>query len=125
KGQTISAEVHAARLGSPLDSRLEVRGPDGRLLCENDDHFGADSLLHFRAPADGTYQVRIHDTNRRGGQNYVYRLTLTTGPYVERVYPLGGRRGSKVKLHLEGPGTPREPVEVTLPAGTARGHTQR
>ncbi len=124
KGQTISAEVHAARLGSPLDSRLEVRGPDGRLLAENDDRFGTDSLLHFTAPADGKYQVRIHDTDRRGGPNYVYRLTLTAGPYVERAFPLGARRGTKGRFHLSGPGTPREPVEVALPA-TAGAHLQR
>src|SRR2546428_12770161 len=36
KGQVISAEVCAARLGSPLDSRLEIRDPQGRRIAEND-----------------------------------------------------------------------------------------
>src|SRR5947207_5852857 len=55
KGQTISCEVEAARLGSPLDSRLEVLDPSGRFIAENDDTFGADSFVRFTAPADGTY----------------------------------------------------------------------
>src|SRR5262245_5004590 len=47
KGQTVSCTVEAARLGSPLDSRLEVRDPEGRMIAENDDAFGADSFLRF------------------------------------------------------------------------------
>jgi hypothetical protein len=120
KGQTACCEVHAARLGSPLDSRLEVLDPQGRVIAENDDAFGADSYLHFTAPGDGKYRVRIHDTNFRGGPAYVYRLTLTTGPRVERSYPLGGRRGSKTRFEFVGPGLPSEAVEVTLPADGPR-----
>src|SRR5262249_37280410 len=61
KGQTITCEVNAARLGSPLDSRLEVLDPHGKPVAENDDGRGADSFLRFTAAADGKYQVRIHD----------------------------------------------------------------
>jgi hypothetical protein len=116
KGEAITAEVVAARFGSPLDSRLEVRGPDGRVLAENDDTFGADSLVHFTADRDGKYLVRIHDVNRGGGQNFVYRLTLTAGPFIDRVYPLGGRRGSKVRFEPRGHGLSGGPVELQLPA---------
>jgi hypothetical protein len=100
RGQAVNCEVHAARLGSPLDARLEVRDPQGRPVAENDDAFGADPFLRFTAQADGTYQVRIHDVSFRGGQAYVYRLTLTTGPHVDWVYPLGGRRGSQVGFEV-------------------------
>jgi hypothetical protein len=117
KGQSISCEVYAARLGSPLDSRLEVRDPRGRRIAENDDAFGADSFVRFTAPADGTYQVRIHDISFRGGQAFVYRLTLTADPWVDRVYPLGGRRGSKTRFELAGQGLPTGPVDIRLPAG--------
>jgi hypothetical protein len=120
KGQTVCCEVHAARLGSPLDSRLEVLDPQGRVLAENDDAFGADSYLHFTAPRDGKYQVRIRDANFRGGPAYVYRLTLTEGPRVERCYPLGGRRGSRTRFEFTGPGIPSEVVEVALPADGPR-----
>ena len=42
--------------------------------------------------------MRIGDINSGGLQNYVYRLTLTDGPWVESVYPLGGRRGTSVEV---------------------------
>ena len=57
--------------------------PDGRVVAENDDAFGADSFVRFTAAADGKYGVRIRDANGSGGPAYVYRLTLTTAPYVE------------------------------------------
>jgi hypothetical protein len=38
--------------------------------------FGRDSRLHFEAPADGTYQVRIGDARGLGGSNFAYRLTI-------------------------------------------------
>jgi hypothetical protein len=123
RGQTICAEVHAARLGSPLDSRLEVLDPQGRTIAENDDTFGADSFVRFTAATDGKYQVRIHDINYRGGQAYVYRLTLTADPHVDRAYPLGGRRGTTARFELAGQGLPREPVELALPADAEQDHS--
>ena len=104
--------VNAARIGSPLDASLAVLDAGGRVLAENDDSAGKDPVLRFVAPADGTYRVRIRDANNQGGQAYVYRLTLTGDPYVDRVYPLGGRRGQNVALHLFGQGVPEKPIDV-------------
>lgn len=115
RGQSVVCDVHAARFGSPLDARLEVRDPHGRRLVESDDVRGADPHLRFTAPEDGIYQVRIHDTRMQGGQAFVYRLTLTSGPYVERVYPLGGRRGGALRLALTGQAVPAT-IDVALPA---------
>jgi hypothetical protein len=125
KGQTITCEVWAARLGSPLDSRLEVIDPSGRKIAENDDTFGADSMVRFTAAVDGKYQVRIQDVSFRGGPAYVYRLTLTADPNVDRVYPLGGQRGHKVALELTGQGLPKEPIEVQLPVAGPRDLTHQ
>jgi hypothetical protein len=125
KGQAVTCEVHAARLGSPLDARLEVLGPDGRPLAENDDARGADPLLRFTPPADGTYQVRIRDANLKGGPAYVYRLTLTAGPYVDRTYPLGGRRGTTTHFALEGQAVPAAadvPISADAPAAYVHLH---
>jgi len=37
---------------------------------------GTDSKIHFTAPADGTYLVRVTDTRGYGGENFVYRLLI-------------------------------------------------
>ena len=101
-GQVITCSVNAARIESPLDARLEVRGPDGARIVENDDHFGADPLVRFRAEVDGRYEVRIHDINYLGFQNYVYRLTIRAGKYIDHVFPLGAKQNSTTNFHFYG-----------------------
>jgi hypothetical protein len=120
KGQAVRCEVHAVRLGSPLDAHLEVFDPAGRRLVENVAAAGTDPVLHFTAPSDGKYQVRIRDVRMQGGQAFVYRLTISADPFVERTYPLGGRRGHKTRFVLFGQGLPADTVEIALPADGPR-----
>ena len=115
RGRAVTCEVMAARLGSPLDSRLEVRDSDGRRIAENVDALGVDSRLSFVPPKDGRYSVRIHDVKFNGLQNYVYRLTITDGPYVTSMFPLGGRRGTTVQFALQGANLGNKTASIELP----------
>jgi len=115
EGKGYTCEVMAARLGSPLDSHLELRGPDGRRLAENTDAIGSDSRISFVAPETGIYQLRIHDVQFAGLQQYVYRLTITDGAYVEGVYPLGWIRGEQLELELVGQNLGAGTTTVTVP----------
>jgi hypothetical protein len=119
-GQQVCCEVNAARIGSPLDSRIEIRSPDGVVLAENVDALGIDSFLRFVAPKSGRYECRIHDIEFGGLQHYVYRLTIRQGPHLETVYPLGGRRGEKVTLQLSGSKLPSEQASVQIPKDADR-----
>jgi hypothetical protein len=85
-GETIVAEVHARRLGSPLDSFVKITGPDGKVIALNDDHYDAasgfntdhaDSYLMAKLPADGKYYVHLGDTRRHAGKAYAYRLRIS------------------------------------------------
>lgn len=125
KGQTIVCEVNAARIGSPLDSRLEVRDARGRRIAENIDALGVDSRLTFTAPETGRYSVHIHDVNFGGLQSYVYRLTISAGPHVESVFPLGGRRGSSVRFQFRGANLSAKPQTMRLPKRDAPFHIHR
>lgn len=118
KGEAVRCEVRATRLGAPLDARLEVRDPQGRRITESDAPAGGDPVLTFTAPADGEYQVRIQDALSLGGQAHVYRLTLTAEPFVERVFPLGGRRDSTLNLDIVGQAVPNK-QSVTIPKDAA------
>jgi hypothetical protein len=64
----------------PPGTKLSPNGlPVARLYYRNDDGgpgYGADSLLHFTAPADGEYIVRIRDAESGGGESYAYRLSV-------------------------------------------------
>jgi hypothetical protein len=86
-GQTIVAEVDARRLDSPLDSFLKITDGSGRVLAFNDDHedaeagtntHDADSYIMFKLPADGIYYVHLGDTARHGGDDYAYRLRISS-----------------------------------------------
>ena len=119
-GERFSCEVNAARIGSPLDSRIEIRSPDGSVLTENVDGLGIDSFVQFVAPKAGRYECRIHDIEFGGLQHYVYRLTIRKGPYLKSVYPLGGQRGDSVALQLSGSDLPTEQATVAVPKDSDR-----
>ena len=81
KGQRLVFRVRARELGSPLDAVANVFVRNGRHLGGNDDLRGdPDSLVRFRAPADGEYDVRIRDFLNRGGESFVYRLEVGPEP---------------------------------------------
>ena len=118
-GQILNCAVDADRLGSPLEPWLEALDPEGVRIADATPSKESDARLAFVAPKDGTYTVKIHDVNVKGAQNYVYRLTLTTGPSVERVFPLGGRRGSSTIFAPMGLSASGLPETLTLTSNNA------
>ena len=100
KGQRIVAEVVAARIGSPLDSRLEVFDPHGRKIADNDDVSSTDSRLRFTALEEGKYRLRIVDANQQGGPAYVYRLTVAADTTVERSEDAPSQPVADFQVHL-------------------------
>ncbi|MEZ6044829.1 MAG: PPC domain-containing protein [Planctomycetaceae bacterium] len=120
-GEVLHAEVMAARIGSPLDARLELRNAEGLLIAENDDHYGADSFLKFELPTTGQYAIHITDVNYAGLQPFVYRLTVSTGPHLESVYPLGARKGEETEFTLLGSQLPQATAMLTLSENPSSG----
>jgi hypothetical protein len=97
KGQTLVASLEANHtLRSPMDGVLQILSADGFVLDQNNDFRGLDPQLAFTAPKDGTYVARVFafpatpDSSIRyaGAETYVYRLTLTTGGFLDYVTPL-------------------------------------
>ncbi len=76
QGAGVVISVFARRLRSPLDAVIGVCDSAGKWLAGNDDAAGADSVLNFTPPADGEYEIRIHDHLRRGGDLFVYRIEI-------------------------------------------------
>jgi hypothetical protein len=77
KDQQLDFTIWARRLGSPLDSVLEIYNDKGAKIGNNDDSGGPDSYLRWKAPADGDYYLSVHDQLGRGGPDFVYRLEVT------------------------------------------------
>ena len=43
---------------------------------DSDRKMGVDSRIHFLAPEDGSYLIRVSDSRGYGGERFVYRLVL-------------------------------------------------
>lgn len=129
-GQTLVASLAAkGTLGSPMDGVLQVLGPRGFVLEHNDDDHGFDPQIVFTAPSDGDYGVRVfafpETANSSiafaGGANFIYRLTLTTGAFVDHVEPMSvgrvagtGETPVAQRLKLRGWNLPPELAELSV-----------
>src|SRR5439155_26317331 len=77
------------------------------VATQNHDAVGLDPQIAFTATRRGPYLVRLFafpatpDSGIRfaGGDDYIYRLTLTTGPFIDHALPLAApREESQVAL---------------------------
>ncbi|MFH5804575.1 PPC domain-containing protein [Alienimonas sp. DA493] len=78
KGQSLRFDVFGSRLGSPIDPELRILAWDGRGLKSGGDRVGLDAREDFSLPEDGVYVVEVHDHLKRGGENYVYRVEVSS-----------------------------------------------
>jgi len=95
-GATFVASIESRRsLSTPADPVLQLLSPDGFVIEQNDDHHGFDPQIVHTVQQDGTYYVRVFAFPATpnstiafaGSSDYVYRLALTTGPFVDHVVP--------------------------------------
>jgi hypothetical protein len=116
-GQTLVASLQAnQQLGSPMDAVLQVLCPEQFVRDQNDDDSGLDPQLFYTAAHDGLHYLRVFafpampDATVRfaGGPNFVYRLTLTTGPFVHHALPLAVARSTPQPVKVVGWNLPAE-----------------
>ena len=136
KGQTLVAQVDANwRLGFPVDPILQVLTANGTVIEQVDDDHGFDPMIAFAAPADGTWLVRVfgfpaapNSTIRfAGAADYIYRLTLTTGPVANHAQPAAVQRGTEASAKLVGwnlPETLSQPFKVDAAALPGLAHAE-
>jgi hypothetical protein len=122
RGQRVSVEVVAARIGSPLDPVLRLLDASGRELAWADDSPGAGGdcrLAHTFADA-GRYRIEVRDAAYDGGPNHRYRLRVGDFPLAVVPFPLGGRRGSAGLFTLLGDGCESVPPVILAVRADAR-----
>lgn len=124
KDQTLIAAVEANwRLGSPVDMVVQIVSASGAVVGQVDDDRGFDPLIAFTAPADGTWYVRTFgfpatpnsSIRFSGGAEYAYRLTLTTGPFVNHSVPAAVSHESDDTVRLVGWNLPEELQQPVTP----------
>lgn len=128
-GQTLVAAIDAnTRLGSPIDTVLQVTLPNGIVLADNHDDLGLDPRVTYTPQQSGRYLVRLFGFSStpntrialQGGDDCVYRLTITTGAYVTHAVPLSVPVDEPGQVELFGWNLP-SPADADV---TAYGHPQ-
>ena len=111
QGQSVVGAMAAnGPLGSPMDGLLQVVTPRGFVVAQNDDALGLDPLVAWTARREGVHLVRAFafpsKTNSSirlaGGNNFIYRLTLTSAPFIDYSMPLAVSRGKPSTVALSG-----------------------
>lgn len=130
KDQRWEARIFARRLGSPLDSVIQIRRHQGPGLAGNDDSAGPDSVARFTCPEDGRYVIEVRDLLGAGGPEFTYflelvpitaKLTLTMsasgGPQAAVAIPKGNRRAILINARRQDFGGPLTVTPQGMPAG--------
>lgn len=115
-GQRLFLECLAEEIDSRMDATVVLADAAGQELVRSR-HGG---FLDFTAPSNGTWLVGVADFLYRGGADYFYRLTLSTGPRVDYVFPPAVLPGTTTNITVYGRNLPGgRPAKVRLPDGTA------
>lgn len=115
KGQRLVLEVEARRAGSALDPVISVLDSQGNALARNQDApgLGVDCRVEVSFPADGEYYALVHDARFSEQEKNFYRLKIGSFTYAQGLFPLGWKRGEKVKVRFVGGNLPA-PVETVV-----------
>ncbi len=120
KGQRITAEVEAMRLGSALvdcyvaildKKRFELDARDDCALSLQDPY------ASVVAPEDGSYVIVVRESSYAGNGGSRYILHVGEAPRPAIAYPAGGKAGSEAEVKFIGDVRGDFVEKVKLPAG--------
>ncbi len=113
KGQHVLLSCLALSIDSRMQAAVEVYDAAGRLLGANrryqgGRHYpGSDALVDVTLPDNGDYYVRVyHFTYIQGNAEHFYRLTISTAPWIDAVFPPAVEPGKPATLTVYGRNLP-------------------
>lgn len=118
KGQRITAEVEALRLGrSALDPFVAILDANGKQLAGSEDTaFGfQDGVVSILAPEKGDYLVLVRESAFGGKDDFHYRLHVGDFPRPTAVYPVAAQVGKSAKISFLGDPKGELIHEITFP----------
>jgi len=88
----------------------------GEMASAQSGRFAPDPVLLFEVKKSGDYRLEIRDALRRGREDFVYRVTAGSIPFVTGIYPLGGRPDTGANVELSGWNLPCRTSAFQVPA---------
>ncbi len=120
--QTLTIEVFARRLGSPLDSIIFLYDSRGRELAYCDDARGlsTDAQISHEFVEPGEYIIEVRDIRYSGGGNHFYRMRIGDFPAVNTAYPMAVASGVETRVDFAGVSIDMaDPAFLNVPAGAS------
>ena len=88
KGQRVVLSCQSATIDSRLSAGLQLFDAAGRELAAHRPQRHGDPVIDCTLPADGDYLVRLCEfTHAIGSPEHFYRLSISTLPWIDLVYP--------------------------------------
>ena len=107
KGQRIVVACLSSSLDGRANPMIEIFDANGRKLASNRNYRDTDAVADLTLPADGDYYVRLFQFAYQGGTaDYFYRLTISTTPWIDCVFPPAIEMGKPTAVTLYGRNLP-------------------
>lgn len=126
KGQRIVLSCLASSIDSRFTPAIELYDAKGKQLAGNRNYNERDALTDCVLPEDGDYYVRLFQfTHTQGSPEHFYRLSITTAPWIDAVFPCVVEPGKTTSVTVYGRNLPggkpdgdleKATVPVTAPA---------
>jgi hypothetical protein len=116
KGQRVIVSCLASSIDSRLVAAVELYDSMGRQLGSSRHYYYTDALVDCTLPADGDYYVRVCQfTHTQGNAEHFYRLTISTAPWIDAIFPLAVEPGKTASVTVYGrnlPGGQPDPTAI-------------
>jgi hypothetical protein len=107
KGQRVVVHCASSSIDSRLQPLVQMYTTSGQLLAANRHYRDRDAVLDAELPETGNYLVRLGEfTHLSGGPEFFYRLTITTAPWIDAIYPPAVEPGKTTAVTLYGRNLP-------------------
>ncbi len=101
-GQGVRAEIWARRIDSRITPVITVLDAAGNEVETHVDTIADDPAIEFMPAHDGRHLIRIHDRFAAGGDEFFYRLNVSSGPVVLAIFPPAARGGEPTTFTVTG-----------------------
>jgi hypothetical protein len=116
RGQRVVVSCLASSIDSKLHAAVELYGKAGPPLAASHNYRDNDALLDCTLPEDGDYFVRVYAfAYLQGTIEHFYRLTVSTAPWIDAVFPSVVEPGKATRVTVYGrnlPGGQPDPSAV-------------
>jgi hypothetical protein len=120
KGQRVVFSCLASTIDSRFHAALEIYDSKDRLLAFNRNYDHRDALTDCILPADGDYFIRVFEfTHTQGSPEHFYRLTLSTAPWIDAIFPCVVEPGKATPVTVYGRNLPGGQID---PGATVDDH---